>query len=136
MTSQEKESYATVVATIIVVAMLSIVAWQMHRGDALVCADGTIFAKRCPVATIYGPSHFVVDVALEDEGGRHVLSVTRMEAGNKKAIVYRLPTPAGGGYAPASEVLDKENRAERVRVHGPICLADHDHDTSILWHGE
>ena len=62
-------------------------------------------------ATIYGPSHFVVDVELRDEGGRHVLSVTRMEAGNKNAIVYRLPEPAGGGYAPpaqATEVVSKD----------------------------
>lgn len=33
---------------VVMVALVVVLAWQMWRGDALICADGSVFAKKCP----------------------------------------------------------------------------------------
>ena len=52
---------------ILIVGVLVIVAIQMFRGDALVCPDGSIFAKTCdPITAVDLPGDAVVAFASED----------------------------------------------------------------------
>ena len=52
---------------VLVLVALALVAFQMLRGDALVCPDGSIFAKKCdPITAINLPSDAVVAFARED----------------------------------------------------------------------
>ena len=52
---------------VLVLVALALVVFQMLRGDALVCPDGSIFAKRCdPTTAVDLPSDAVVAFAGKD----------------------------------------------------------------------
>lgn len=37
---------------VVMVALVVVLAWQMLRGEALMCADGSVFAKKCSLTGI------------------------------------------------------------------------------------
>ena len=105
---------------VLAVGVLVIVAWQMYRGDALVCADGAIFAKRCvnfPVDAVLAfeaercpkgwrlhsnsAGRFIVGVASDPPAGAERVSLNE-RAGSHDAGVLVLATASEGSPAVVS----------------------------------
>lgn len=66
---KEVMRYATFVASVAFLIGVTLVGIQMWRGDALICADGSVFATSCPTATVADVVTTVVDERLAGLAG-------------------------------------------------------------------
>lgn len=113
---------------ILAVGALLIVAWQMYRGEALVCANGAIFAKRCvnfPADAVLAfeaercpkgwrlhansAGRFIVGVASDPPAGEARVSLSE-RAGSQEAGVLVLATASEGPQAVVSLGTDPKDR--------------------------
>ena len=108
--------------------VLLLFVWQMYRGDALVCADGAIFAKRCvnfPADAVLAfeavrcpkgwrlhansAGRFIVGVATDPPAGEARVLLNE-RAGSQEAGVLVLATGSEGSPAVVNLGTDPKDR--------------------------
>lgn len=118
---KEALRYAAVVSSLALFVGVALVGIQMWRGDALICADGSFFAKTCPA-----------EVLSDDRIGEVV--VTAIDERLPGAIDERLPDGAVIPFdlAECPTVWTAETRAEGRFIIGTGVHSDfNSHGTAV-----